>query len=268
MARARVSPRAVDLLHDHRGFRDPQARTAVFLGYERREPARLRERLNELLWIFALPIDLAPVRVAEVGAQLPDRRADLIGTRLQAADRGVSGPVAHAAVHDVPLQQQVRGRVGGRHPVRPAQRGARLGEREHGHAVPCRDDLVVAGGLRAPVPRGEQRGPDSLPARRIVGIRGQLQGRRAVLERPLRRDREQLRGPDAVLLAEHLRQLGGRPGVGQTLDAVRVGVQRGGEPALGRVQVPHQELRGLLRHPPGEGRMRARDTGEMAIDPQ
>ena len=108
----------------------------------------------------------------------------------------------------------------------------------------------------------------SPPARRIVGVRGQLQGRGAVLERPLRRDREQLRGPDAVLLAEDLRQLGGRPGVGQTLDAVRVGVQRRGEPALRRAQVAQQELRGLLRHPPGEGGMRARDAGEVGVDPQ
>ena len=85
---------------------------------------------------------------------------------------------------------------------------------------------------------------------------------------PLRRHLEQLRGPCAVHLPEHLDQLGGRPGVGQALDAVGVGVESRGEAALGRAEVAQQERRSLLRDAPGERGVRARYPGEVGVGAQ
>ncbi len=77
-----VSAGTVDLLEDGRRIGDVESRSAVLGRNERREPARLRERVDELLGVFALPIDLAPVGVAEVGAELPDGGADLVAVRI------------------------------------------------------------------------------------------------------------------------------------------------------------------------------------------
>ena len=101
---------------------------------------------------------------------------------------------------------------------------------------------------------------------RVGGVLAQLQGRRAVLEGAARGHGEQRGGAVAVLLPEHLRQLGGRPGVGQALDALGVGVERGGEPALGRAQVAQQEVGGLAGDPLGQ--RRAGGPPQVDVDAQ
>ena len=60
---------------------------------------------------------------------------------------------------------------------------------------------------------------------------------------------EDLRRPGAVVGAEHLDQLVGGPGVELALDALAVGVERGGEAALGRAQLAQQEVGGLAGDP-------------------
>ena len=75
-----------------------------------------------------------------------------------------------------------------------------------------------------------------------------------MLERAAGGDREQLRGPGAVLGAQHVAELRGGPGVGLALDAVGVGVERGGETALGGDQVAEQERGRLVGHAQGERR--------------
>ena len=42
-----LPPAAVDLFHDHRGFGQRQARAAVFLRDQRRQPAGLGQRVDE-----------------------------------------------------------------------------------------------------------------------------------------------------------------------------------------------------------------------------
>jgi hypothetical protein len=79
-------------------------------------------------------------------------------------------------------------------------------------------------------------------------------------------DPEQVGGPVAVLLAECLGQLRGRPRVGEALHPVGVRVQRGGQPAGRRGQIPEQELRGLVGDPAGQ-----RVVGQppqLGVDPQ
>ena len=60
----------------------------------------------------------------------------------------------------------------------------------------------------------------------------------------------------AVLVTEHLDELRRRPGVGQALDAVGVGVEGRREAALGGAEVAHQEVGRLGSHPPGQRRRR------------
>ena len=74
-------------------------------------------------------------------------------------------------------------------------------------------------------------------------------------------DLQQGGGPLAVVRAEHLDQLRRRPGVRQSLDAVRVGVQRRGEPALGGAQVADHPVRGLAGPPAGPAVTRSPATG-------
>src|SRR5256885_1120219 len=47
VTRARIAAAAIDLLHDHRGFRQAEAGAAVFLRDQRGEPARLGERVDD-----------------------------------------------------------------------------------------------------------------------------------------------------------------------------------------------------------------------------
>ena len=68
MAGAGVAAAAVDLFHDHRGFRQAQARTAVFLGNQRRQPAGLGERIDAGFRVGAVVIDLLPIGRVELVA--------------------------------------------------------------------------------------------------------------------------------------------------------------------------------------------------------
>ena len=87
----------------------------------------------------------------------------------------------------------------------------------------------------------------------------QAQGRRPVLEGAGLGDPEGGRRPGSVVLPQYLDQLGGRPHVGQPLDAVAtvagrgVRVQRAGQAALGGAQPGEQEVAGLQRDPAAEG---------------
>jgi hypothetical protein len=91
VAGARVPARAVDLLHDDRGFLEAQPRAAIFLGDQRGEPARPGQRLDERLGIGAVAIDPAVVFVGKLGAKRADRLADLgVGVVASAVDHGRS----------------------------------------------------------------------------------------------------------------------------------------------------------------------------------
>ena len=70
-----------------------------------------------------------------------------------------------------------------------------------------------------------------------------------MLERAGRGDLEDLRRPGAVLGAEHLGELVGRPDVELALDALAVGVERRGEATLGGAQLAQQEVGGLAGDP-------------------
>ena len=61
-----LAPDAVDLLEDDRGFGDAQPAAAVFRGDQRREPAGVGQRLDELLGIRRLLFDLLPVLAVEL----------------------------------------------------------------------------------------------------------------------------------------------------------------------------------------------------------
>ena len=76
VAGAGVAAAAVDLLHDHGGFGEAEARAAVFVRDQRREPARLRERVDEFRRVAAREIDLAEVLVRELGAERAHAAAD------------------------------------------------------------------------------------------------------------------------------------------------------------------------------------------------
>src|SRR5438067_10028953 len=68
----------VDLLQDDCRLGDPEPGTAVLLGDEGAQPAGLRERLDELLWIFGVLVQLAPVGVREALAQLAHGSPNLL----------------------------------------------------------------------------------------------------------------------------------------------------------------------------------------------
>jgi len=62
MARARISPGAVDFFHDNGRLGEAQSGAAVFFGNQRGEPACIGERGHECFRITARFIDLLPVR--------------------------------------------------------------------------------------------------------------------------------------------------------------------------------------------------------------
>ena len=73
VARAGVGAGAVDLLEDDRGLGDAQPGAAVLLRDQRRQPAGLGQRLDELLRVGALLVQLAPILGRESRAQRPHR---------------------------------------------------------------------------------------------------------------------------------------------------------------------------------------------------
>ena len=72
VARARVAAAPVDLLHDHRRFGEPQPRPAVLGGNHGRQPARARQRGDELVRIAAPVVDFTEVGVGIRAAQRAD----------------------------------------------------------------------------------------------------------------------------------------------------------------------------------------------------
>src|SRR2546426_5729864 len=77
MAAAGVAARALPLLHDHPRLGEGEARAAVFLGNQRRHPARVGKRVDESLGIGALVVDVLPVRRVELAAKRAHRVAQL-----------------------------------------------------------------------------------------------------------------------------------------------------------------------------------------------
>ena len=90
VAGAAVATLALHLLQDRRRGRQRQPGAAVFLGDQRSEVARLRQRLHERRRIPPDLIQPAPILAGEAGAQACDARADL----------GVGVVVQNHPVHD------------------------------------------------------------------------------------------------------------------------------------------------------------------------
>ena len=137
-----------------------------------------------------------------------------------------------------------------------AQQSRGIGEGRDRQAVPGRERLVVAGGLRPGRPPGQELGA----RRRQSGLeRGVLARRRRRVDlRPdPRQDRPRLPVAlvgDAVgrherlgIVAEDLADLGGRPDERQPLDAFGVGVLAGGEGAVGRRELADHVVEGSRR---------------------
>src|SRR5262245_18900691 len=59
---------------------------------------------------------------------------------------------------------------------------------------------------------------------------------------------EQIGGPIGVGLAEYPDEMPFVPSVSESLDAIGVGVERGGEAVLGRAQLAEEEVNRLLRN--------------------
>ena len=78
VAGAGIAAAAVDLFHDDRGLGQAQARAAVFLRDQRRQPAGLGEGAHEGVGVAAFFIDLAEVFGGELGAQVADGFADVL----------------------------------------------------------------------------------------------------------------------------------------------------------------------------------------------
>ena len=78
MARPRVASIAVDFFHDHRGFRQPQARATVFGGNQRRQPTRLGQGIYKRLGVGAVMVHLAVVFVRKLSAQILDGVANVL----------------------------------------------------------------------------------------------------------------------------------------------------------------------------------------------
>ena len=108
---ARVAAAAVDLLHDHRGFRQAQAGAAVFLRDQRGEPSRLRERVDECFGIRARFVELAEIRVGKVRAERAHGLANL---------RVTIGPVFHDLA--LPPRQSVQSPAGAERASRAIRR--------------------------------------------------------------------------------------------------------------------------------------------------
>ena len=80
VAGAGVGAAAVDLLEDDRRLVDAEAGAAVLLGNQRRQVAGVGQRLDERVGIRARGIELAPVAVGKVLAEIADARAQILMT--------------------------------------------------------------------------------------------------------------------------------------------------------------------------------------------
>ncbi|CFB19952.1 Uncharacterised protein [Mycobacterium tuberculosis] len=145
-----------------------------------------------------------------LGGQLVERQQPGGQHRVVLQDGGAvadhpaqAGP-AQAAVDDVQVQQPGRAAPRGVRQRGVVQGHAGFGQRGDRQPVPGRDDLVVAGGLGPGQAGHQQRGADPVQTRRVVGVGGQLQHRRPVLEGAGLGHPENLCRPTAVVAAEHL----------------------------------------------------------------
>ena len=68
MASAGIAAAAIDLFHDHRGLGQAETGAAIVLRNQRGQPAGLRERIDELLRVRALRVDLSVVLGGKLGA--------------------------------------------------------------------------------------------------------------------------------------------------------------------------------------------------------
>ncbi len=125
------------------------------------------------------------------------------------------------------------------------ERERRLDERGDRQPVPRRHHFVVARGLGPLPPRRAQRRTHPLVSVGVIGRGPQLQHRRTVFERSVRRDTENCCRPMAVALTENFGQLVRRPHIRQTLDTGSVCIQRGDEHRVAP-QVVQQEPRRLI----------------------
>ena len=83
VARCGIAAGLVDLLQHRRRGRDAEARAAILLGDQDRQPTRLGQCLDEFRRIAALAVESAPVGAVELEAQRAHRVADLrMGRRV------------------------------------------------------------------------------------------------------------------------------------------------------------------------------------------
>ncbi|ESU51522.1 hypothetical protein P376_0494 [Streptomyces sp. HCCB10043] len=169
---------------------------------------------------------------------------------------GGTGQPGHLA--QMHPDEQIGGLGGPLHEVGPVEVGAGLGEGGDGEPVPGGNDFVVPPRARPLVTGGQQPGAYAGDARGVngSGVPRQPQHGGAFLEGPVLGHPEISSGEGAIVLPQHLTQLRGRPHVIGALDmltvrVLAVGVQRGGEPALGGPQLPHHEVGGLQGDPAG-----------------
>ena len=170
--------------------------------------------------------------VLEVGAEAP-------ATAVVGAQQAPVG-VAQVAQHEL------RARHGGVAVVVAAQDGARVGQRGDHQRVPRAQALVVEPGAHPPLAGGVQAALDLGELRRV---RRRAHGDVRALEVAPRAHAEVLDGGRAELLAERRADLVERPHVVLALDALAVGVQRGGEAALGLAQLAQRPVERLGADP-------------------
>ncbi len=185
-----------------------------------------------------------------------------IAVVLQHPGPGARGAVAGSARQapariEVDGDQQIGGGGGRLHQVGAVEVGAGLGQRGDRQPVPGGDGLVVPAGARtrgAGVQQPAAHRLDPFGVRGTVGVREPEDGG-PLLEGALLGHPEVGGGQLRVLISEDLAQFGGRPDVVRALPVppgavVAVGVQRGGEGALGSAQFADHEVGRPQRDPP------------------
>lgn len=74
----RVAACAVDLFHDHRGFGQAKARSAIIFGDERGHPPFFRQRIDKCLGIAAFSIDFAMVLIRKLRTERANAASDVL----------------------------------------------------------------------------------------------------------------------------------------------------------------------------------------------
>ena len=93
VAHGRISARVIDFFEDQRGGVEFESGSAILFGDQGGEKAGLRQGCNKTLGIGAFPVELAPVRIAEGGADVAHRVAQraLVEPMRSAQASGPSG---------------------------------------------------------------------------------------------------------------------------------------------------------------------------------